>query len=86
MTESARSIVKGWTAAQIYSLGLLVLLNLYNYLDARIIGILQQPMKSELRLEHWQLGIISGPAFALFYAFAGLPVALLFDAVLMFEY
>lgn len=75
MSVAARSLYKGWTSTQIYSLGLLILLNLSNYLDRTIIGILQQPMKDELRLEDWQLGIISGPAFALFYSLAGLPIA-----------
>jgi predicted MFS family arabinose efflux permease len=75
------SSFKSWTPTQIYSLALLILLNLSNYLDRTIIGILQQPMKSELRLEDWQLGIISGPAFALFYSLAGVPIARLAERI-----
>jgi len=75
MTSSAASAFRSWNSTQIYSLALLVLLNLSNYLDRTIIGILQQPMKLDLRLEDWQLGIISGPAFALFYSLAGVPIA-----------
>lgn len=75
MNAAVRSMYAGWTSTQIYSLALLILLNLSNYLDRTIIGILQQPMKLDLRLEDWQLGIISGPAFALFYSLAGVPIA-----------
>jgi predicted MFS family arabinose efflux permease len=66
---------KLWTATQIYVLVLLVLVNISNYLDRGIIAILQEPMKQDLLLEDWQLGVISGPAFALFYSFAGIPTA-----------
>jgi predicted MFS family arabinose efflux permease len=46
-----------------------------NYLDRAILGILQQPIKQELGLTDLQLGWISGPAFALFYASLGIPIA-----------
>ena len=75
MTQSFLSTLRSWTPTQIYSLGLLILLNLSNYLDRTIVGILQQPMKDELRLEDWHLGVISGPAFAVFYSLAGVPIA-----------
>lgn len=78
---SVASTFRGWNPTQIYSLALLILLNLSNYLDRTIIGILQQPMKLELRLEDWQLGVISGPAFALFYSLAGVPIARLAERV-----
>jgi predicted MFS family arabinose efflux permease len=81
MTWAAATTFRSWNSTQIYSLGLLVLLNLSNYLDRTIIGILQQPMKMDLRLEDWQLGIISGPAFALFYSLAGVPIARLAERI-----
>ena len=81
MSAAAQTSFKGWTSTQIYSLSLLILVNLSNYLDRTIIGILQQPMKLDLRLEDWQLGIISGPAFALFYSLAGVPIARLAERI-----
>jgi MFS transporter, Spinster family, sphingosine-1-phosphate transporter len=81
MTRSVIASIRSWTPTQIYSLGLLILLNLSNYLDRTIVGILQQPMKDELRLEDWHLGVISGPAFALFYSLAGVPIARLAERV-----
>jgi predicted MFS family arabinose efflux permease len=81
MTSTSASTFRSWNATQVYSLGLLILLNLSNYLDRTIVGILQQPMKMELRLEDWQLGVISGPAFALFYSLSGVPIARLADRI-----
>ena len=81
MTQASTFNFKSWTPTQIYSLLLLILLNLSNYLDRTIIGILSQPMKNDLRLEDWQLGVISGPAFALFYSLSGVPIARLAERV-----
>jgi predicted MFS family arabinose efflux permease len=65
----------GWTRAQIYILVLLVLVNICNYLDRGVLAILQEPIKRDLGLQDWQLGMISGPAFAILYSFAGIPAA-----------
>lgn len=65
----------GWSRTQIYALILLAAVNMSNYMDRAILAILQQPMKEDLHLQDWQLGIISGPAFALFYSMAGIPIA-----------
>ncbi len=69
----------GWNRAQIYVLLLLVLLNISNYLDRGVISILQEPIKHDLKLQDWQLGMISGPAFALLYSLSGVPVARIAD-------
>lgn len=81
MTQASTFTFKSWSPTQIYSLFLLILLNLSNYLDRTIVGILSQPMKNDLRLEDWQLGVISGPAFALFYSLSGVPIARLAERV-----
>jgi predicted MFS family arabinose efflux permease len=44
-------------------------------MDRGIVSLLQEAIKTDLRLTDVQLGLISGPAFALFYSIAGLPVA-----------
>ena len=66
---------RGWTPMQIWVLVLLVLVNISNYLDRGVIAILQEPIKADLQLADWQLGMISGPAFAILYSFAGIPAA-----------
>lgn len=58
-----------------YVLVMLLLVNVFNYLDRGILGILQEPIKRDLRLTDFQLGMISGPAFALMYSIAGIPIA-----------
>lgn len=68
-----------WSRRQIGVLAVLVLVNMSNYLDRSIIAILQQPLKDDLGLTDWQLGMISGPAFAACYAIAGIPVARMAD-------
>ncbi|MBL4613120.1 MAG: MFS transporter [Emcibacter sp.] len=57
----------------------MLLINVINYADRSIIGILLEPIKIDLQLSDTQIGLISGLAFALFYAFAGLAIAYLCD-------
>lgn len=65
----------GWRPYQIYVVALLLLITVCNYLDRIILGVLQEPIKHELLLSDSQLGLLTGPAFALFYSLAGVPVA-----------
>ncbi len=46
-----------------------------NSIDRNVINILQQSIKEEFRLMDWQLGMMTGFAFALFYTSIGIPVA-----------
>src|ERR1700735_4580114 len=52
---------------------LLLLIYMSSYLDRTVLGLLQQPIKTELRLTDSQLGLLNGPTFALFYATLGMP-------------
>lgn len=56
---------------------LTVLVSVYasNFVDRTIVTILQQPIKVELGLADWQLGLLGGTTFALFYTTVGLWVA-----------
>lgn len=62
-----------------YALGVLVLVNVVNYADRSIIGVLIEPMKRDLALSDTQIGVVTGLAFALFYAIAGIFLAHLAD-------
>lgn len=64
-----------WRPYQIWLLTVLVLVSICNTMDRGIVSLLQEAIKNDLRLSDAQLGMISGPAFALFYSIAGLPVA-----------
>jgi MFS family permease len=58
-----------------YALGLLVVVSVFNYLDRQILSILLEPIKRDLQLSDTALGFLTGIAFALFYTFAGIPIA-----------
>jgi MFS family permease len=46
-----------------------------NFLDRQILNILAEPIKAELELSDTALGLLAGPAFAVFYAVLGIPIA-----------
>lgn len=50
-----------------------------NVVDRYLLGILLPQIKAELSLPDWSLGVLSGFAFAVFYATLGLPIARLAD-------
>ena len=54
---------------------LLLLVYILNFLDRQILNILAEPIKAELKLSDTQLGLLAGPAFAVFYAVLGIPIA-----------
>ena len=58
-----------------YAMLLLMAIYTVNFLDRSVINILAEPIKNELKLADWQLGMMSGLAFALFYTFLGIPIA-----------
>lgn len=62
-----------------YTLGVLMLVYVINFIDRQVLSILMEPIKRDLGLTDSQLGLLSGFSFALFYAVAGLPIARLAD-------
>jgi hypothetical protein len=58
-----------------YVLGILTVVYTLNYVDQGLMGLLLQPIKLDLELSDSQLGLLTGIAFALFYATLGLPIA-----------
>lgn len=59
------------------SFALWLMLGIYtlNFLDRQVVNILAEPIKQELGLKDWQLGALTGLAFAVFYTFLGIPIA-----------
>lgn len=57
----------------------LLLAYILNFLDRQILGILLEPIKAEFKFTDSELGVLTGPAFALVYSLVGLPLALLAD-------
>ena len=62
-----------------YALAVLTTVYIFNFIDRQILVILQEDIKTELGLMDWQLGLLSGIAFAIFYVTVGIPIARLAD-------
>ena len=58
-----------------YALGILTVVYTFNFVDRQILAILQESIKADLGLMDWQLGLLSGVAFAIFYVTVGIPIA-----------
>ncbi len=56
-------------------LWILLIVYIFNFLDRQIVNILAEPIKTDLGLSDTQLGLLAGPAFAVFYALLGIPIA-----------
>ena len=62
-------------AVRHYALGVLVVVYTFNFIDRQILSILLEPIKQDLGLSDSALGMLTGFAFALFYATLGIPIA-----------
>lgn len=60
-------------------LGLLTLVNALNFMDRLLFSILQEPIKHDLGLTDFQLGLLGGPGFAILYSLMALPIGRLAD-------
>ncbi|WP_421932468.1 spinster family MFS transporter [Phenylobacterium sp.] len=63
--------------ARYRAFALAVLLGAYilSFLDRQVVSILAEPIKRDLGLADWQLGMLTGLAFAIFYTTLGIPIA-----------
>ena len=74
VSADARALrLRSWTLA------LLTLVYFFSFMDRYILSILLEAIKADLKLNDTQLGLLSGFAFAIFYATLGIPVAWLAD-------
>jgi len=60
-------------------LAILFLVNTSNYIDRQLMSVLIEPIKREFAASDTQMGLLSGFAFAFFYAILGIPVARIAD-------
>ena len=58
-----------------YVLGLLFVVYVSNFIDRQILAILVEPIKEEFGASDTEMGFLTGFAFAVFYTFAGIPIA-----------
>ncbi|MDB5454120.1 MAG: transporter [Caulobacteraceae bacterium] len=58
-----------------YAVTLLMLVYVLNFIDRQVLSILAEPIKRDLGLADWQIGAMTGLAFAALYCFLGIPIA-----------
>lgn len=76
--ESPATVVRDHPVAERYAnyvLGVLFTVYVCNFIDRQILAILLQPIKQDLHASDTAMGFLTGFAFALFYAVAGIPLA-----------
>ena len=64
-----------------YILFMVTLVFVVNYLDRQILSILLPLIKAEFKVSDSLLGLLTGPAFVVFYATLGVPLALMADRI-----
>jgi predicted MFS family arabinose efflux permease len=79
MTSPALAPTAPKISGRAWILAVLTLTYTFNHVDRQILVILLEPIKTELGLRDSQLGMLSGLAFAAFYATLGIPVAMWAD-------
>lgn len=57
------------------ALALLTAVYAVSFVDRTAVTVVQDRIKAELQLSDWQIGLMIGPAFAIVYSVAGLPLA-----------
>ena len=62
-----------------YMVILLTLAYICSFIDRFMLGLLVEPIKADLGFSDTQLGLLLGPAFAIFYATMGLPLGWMAD-------
>jgi len=78
MTEQPAPHASGFTASNAYrKYVLFILFVVYglSYVDRQILSTLIEPIRKEYGFTDLQMGLLSGTAFALFYATLGIPIA-----------
>lgn len=63
-----------------YVLALLFVAYVFNFIDRQVLGILLESIKRDLDVSDSIMGLLTGPAFAVFYATLGIPIARLADS------
>ena len=76
---SHASTPEHWPRYAWYIAGLLTLTQIVSYLDRFLPSLLLQPIKHDLHLSDFQIGLVLGPAFVIFYILLGVPLGWLAD-------
>jgi len=80
-TDQLDSGRRFWTPYQTGLVAMLLAVSICNYMDRGILPLLQELIKADLQLRDGDLGLLSGPFFAGFYALSAIPMARLSEHV-----
>jgi MFS family permease len=69
----------GTPGYRLYVLIFLTVVYTLNFIDRNLLGVVSQPIIDQFGLSDTQYGFLTGPPFALFYAFMGVPIAMAAD-------
>ncbi|MEZ5564643.1 MAG: MFS transporter [Gammaproteobacteria bacterium] len=64
-----------------YVVVLLMVTQIVSYIDRFLPSLLVAPIKADLQLTDFEVGLLLGPAFGIFYVFVGIPIGWLADRV-----
>lgn len=64
-----------------YALGVLTIAYIFSYVDRQVLSLLVEPIRADLQITDFQMGLLQGMAFALFYTILGIPLGRLADRV-----
>lgn len=73
--------MKRFSARDAWFIVLLGSIYMFNFIDRMIISVVGEPIRREFGLSDFQLGIMGGAAFALFYGAVGIPLARLAERI-----
>jgi len=62
-----------------YAVAILVAAYIFSFIDRIIIALLVEPIKQDLAISDFGIGLLQGLAFAIFYALVGIPIGRLAD-------
>lgn len=63
-----------------YVVAVLTLVYVFSFIDRQILNLLVRPIRRDLDITDFQMSLLMGPAFALFYTFFGIPLGRLADS------
>jgi MFS family permease len=62
-----------------YVLGMLLVAYIFSFVDRNILALMVEPLRRDLAISDFEISLLQGPAFALFYSTMALPIAHLAD-------
>lgn len=77
-TATTRVTAKSY-AYEWYVVAICMLAYMFSFIDRQILALMIEPIKQDMQLSDTQFSLLHGLAFSLFYAFMGMPIALLAD-------